>query len=102
MRERNLQNLRQMIRKSPGTEEFLKPRADSFADWCEPEPEPDPGAPSDTYGTLKNNPKREGTPIGDRDIVIASHALSADFILVTHNTKHFDKGPGLKMEDWMA
>ena len=94
VRERNLQERLQMIRKSPVTEEFLKPRADSFADWREPEPKPDPGAASDIDGTLKNKIKCEGIPIGDRDTLIASHTLAADFILVTHNTKHFDKGSG--------
>ena len=84
-----------MIRESSVTEEFLEPRddahrSDPFADWNEPGPEP--GAASDICGTLKNKLKREGTPIGDMDIPIAAHAWDADFILVTHNTKHFDKG----------
>ena len=57
---------------------------------------------ADIYGTLKNKLKRDGTPIGELDTQIAAHALAENLILVTHNTKHFDKVPGLKLEDWMA
>ena len=57
---------------------------------------------SDIYGTLKDKLKRQGTPIGDMDTLIAAHALAEKLILVTHNTKHFDKVPGLKLEDWMV
>ena len=55
---------------------------------------------ADIYGTLKDKLKRQGTPIGDMDTLIAAHALAEKLILVTHNTKHFDKVPGLKLEDW--
>lgn len=55
---------------------------------------------ADIYGTLKDKLKRQGTPIGDMDTLIAAHALAEKLILVTHNTKHFDKVTGLKLEDW--
>ena len=55
---------------------------------------------ADIYGTLKDKLKRQGTPIGDMDTLIAAHALAEKLILVTHNTKHFDKVVGLKLEDW--
>jgi predicted nucleic acid-binding protein len=35
------------------------------------------------------------------DTQIASHALVESLILVTHNTRHFENVPGLKLEDWM-
>ena len=57
---------------------------------------------ADIFGTLKDRLKRGGTPIGELDTQIAAHALAEDLILVTHNTKHFDKVPGLKLEDWMV
>lgn len=44
-------------------------------------------------------PQRQGTPIGDMDTQIAAHALTEDLILVTHNIKHFDKAPDLKLQD---
>lgn len=59
-------------------------------------------AVADHYGTIKDTLKRQGTPIGDMDTMIAAHALAEDLILVTHNTRHFDKVPGLKLEDWLV
>jgi len=57
---------------------------------------------ADNYGSLKNLLKRQGTPIGDMDTMIAAHALAEDLILVTHNTRHFEKVPDLKLEDWLV
>lgn len=57
---------------------------------------------ADIFGTLKDRLKRGGTPIGELDTRIAAHALAEDLILVTHNTRHFDKVSGLKLEDWMV
>lgn len=59
-------------------------------------------AAADVYGPLKDTLKRQGRPIGDMDTLIAAHALVEDLILVTHNTRHFENIPGLKLEDWMA
>ncbi len=57
---------------------------------------------ADGYGTLKDTLKRQGTPMGDMDTLIAAHALAEKLILVTHNTRHFEEVPGLKLEDWLA
>ena len=57
---------------------------------------------ADRYGDIKALQQRQGTPIGEIDTQIAAHAQAEGLILVTHNTKHFDKVPGLKLEDWMA
>lgn len=57
---------------------------------------------ADRYGDIKALLKSQGTPISEIDIQIAAHALAEGLILVTHHTKHFDKVPGLKLEDWMA
>ena len=59
-------------------------------------------AVADIYGPVKDKLKREGAPIGDMDTLIAAHALAENLILVTHNTRHFERIPGLKLEDWMA
>lgn len=57
---------------------------------------------ADEFGRIKAHLKRGGTPVGDLDVQIAVHALTENLILVTHNTRHFDKVPGLKLEDWMV
>jgi tRNA(fMet)-specific endonuclease VapC len=35
------------------------------------------------------------------DTQIAAHALALGLPLVTHNTRHFKRVAGLKLEDWM-
>lgn len=42
----------------------------------------------------------KGERIEDMDLMLASFALSNDFILVTGNLKHFSRIPGLKTENW--
>jgi tRNA(fMet)-specific endonuclease VapC len=32
-----------------------------------------------------------GTPIGDMDMLVAAHAIAADAVLVTNNTRHFKR-----------
>lgn len=59
-------------------------------------------AAADIYGPLKDTLKRQGRPIGDMDTLIAAHALAEKLILVTHNTRHFESIPHLKLEDWMV
>ena len=41
-----------------------------------------------------------GQPIGPYDTLIAGQALSRNLILVTSNTKEFDRVPRLVVEDW--
>ena len=55
---------------------------------------------ADHYGALKNTLKTQGTPAGDMDTLIAAHALAEKLTLVTHNTRHFERVPQLKLEDW--
>ena len=56
---------------------------------------------ADTYGQIFAHLKTLGTPIGELDTQIAAHALAENLILVTHNTKHFERIKSLRMEDWM-
>lgn len=57
---------------------------------------------ADHFGHIKDTLRRQGTPIGDMDTLIAAHALAEKLILVTHNTRHFENVPGLKLEDWLG
>ncbi|MCL1809545.1 MAG: type II toxin-antitoxin system VapC family toxin [Clostridiales bacterium] len=54
------------------------------------------------YGRVRLKLKRAGTPIGDRDTFIASHAKSLGVTLVTNNTREFQRVEGLSFEDWLA
>jgi tRNA(fMet)-specific endonuclease VapC len=57
---------------------------------------------ADEFGRIRAYLRRHGTPVGEFDTQIAAHALAEDLILVTHNTHHFERIPGLKLEDWMV
>lgn len=52
------------------------------------------------YGKIRTDLKRKGTPIGNMDMLIAAHAKSEDLIVVTHNTREFERVEGLQLEDW--
>ncbi len=41
-----------------------------------------------------------GTPIGPYDVQIAAIAMANNLILVTHNTKEFNRVNELQIEDW--
>ncbi len=53
-----------------------------------------------TYGRVRDDLGRAGTPIGPLDTLIAAHALSLDLILVTNNEREFQGVGGLRVENW--
>lgn len=54
------------------------------------------------YGRIRAELTAAGTLIGHNDLMIAAIALSNNFTLVTHNTREFNRVPGLKLEDWQS
>ena len=44
----------------------------------------------------------KGLSSGPYDILIVAQALVAGATLVTHNTRHFDQIPLLRLEDWAS
>lgn len=53
-----------------------------------------------SYATVRTRLERQGEIIGANDLLIASHALSMNSILVTNNTREFQRVQGLSLEDW--
>jgi tRNA(fMet)-specific endonuclease VapC len=53
------------------------------------------------YGMLRALLEKKGTPIGPLDTMIAAHALSLGVILVTNNTREFNRVAELKVVDWI-
>ena len=53
------------------------------------------------YGKIRAELERQGTPIGPLDMMIAGHASSLGYTLVTNNTKEFCRVNGLKIENWV-
>jgi tRNA(fMet)-specific endonuclease VapC len=52
------------------------------------------------YARIRTELGRAGKPIGNMDLLIASHAVSQGMTLVTNNIKHLSSVPGLKVEVW--
>ena len=50
------------------------------------------------YGELRAAQERRGTAISDADLRIASIALAR---VVTGNVRHFERVPGLTVENWL-
>lgn len=55
---------------------------------------------AEEYGRIKAELEKKGTPIGPMDTLIASHAKSKGLIIVTNNTREFNRVVGLTVEDW--
>lgn len=58
------------------------------------------GLAAEEYGRIKAELEKKGTPIGPMDTLIASHAKSRGLIIVTNNTREFNRVVGLTVEDW--
>lgn len=52
------------------------------------------------YARIRTELERSGKPIGNMDLLIASHAVTHGMTVVTNNPKHFSNVPGLKVEVW--
>jgi tRNA(fMet)-specific endonuclease VapC len=53
------------------------------------------------FGQIRAELYRIGQPIGPYDMMIAGHARSSGLILVTNNTKEFERVSGLRLENWV-
>jgi tRNA(fMet)-specific endonuclease VapC len=60
-----------------------------------------PAGAAPVYGQIRTALQQSGTPIGNYDLLIAAHALHADLILVTNNTKEFKRINNLRIENWI-
>ena len=53
------------------------------------------------YGEVCADLQRKGTPIGTMDMLIAAHSKTEGLILVTNNTREFERVEGLTLENWV-
>lgn len=72
--------------------EFLK-RIDEILPWDK--------AAVDATTEIKRDLMAKGTPIGNNDTAIAGHAIATRCVLVSNNTREFQRVEGLKLEDWV-
>lgn len=55
---------------------------------------------AEAAGMLRARLTTAGTQIGAYDVLLAGQALRRGWTVVTSNTRHFSRVPGLLMEDW--
>lgn len=53
------------------------------------------------FGEVKTTLARRGAIVADADLLIASVAISRGATVVTGNRKHFERIPGVVLEDWL-
>lgn len=52
------------------------------------------------YGVIRADLQKKGSLIGNMDMLIAANCLAENLVLVTNNTKEFERVKGLDMENW--
>ena len=52
------------------------------------------------YGQIRQDLTQDGNLIGSNDMLIAAHAKALGLILVTNNTREFERVKGLHVENW--
>jgi tRNA(fMet)-specific endonuclease VapC len=55
---------------------------------------------AEEYAKIRLALEKNGTPIGNLDMLIASCAIAMGAVLVTNNQRHFSLVPGLVLENW--
>ena len=58
------------------------------------------GSSIDIYARLRASLEQQGLSVDSLDLLIASSAINGKMTLVTHNSRHFARIPGLKTVDW--
>ena len=56
---------------------------------------------AEVYGEVRATLEKIGRPVAEPDLRIASICLRRDASLATGNVRHYQKVPGLKVEDWL-
>lgn len=55
---------------------------------------------AEIYGQIRADLENRGKVIGPYDMQIAAQAISKDYILITKNTKEFERIEGIRIENW--
>ena len=57
---------------------------------------------AEVYAEIRTDLEKRGLAIGGNDMLIAAAAMANGLTLVTNNTAHFSRIPGLKTENWVS
>ncbi|MDA3926380.1 MAG: type II toxin-antitoxin system VapC family toxin [Kiritimatiellae bacterium] len=60
-----------------------------------------PAEAAPIFGELRAFLQKQGTPIGNYDLLIAAHALHLGATLITNNVNEFERVPSLNIENWV-
>jgi len=60
-----------------------------------------PAAAAPVFGDIRATLQKNGTTIGNYDLLIAAHAIHLNATLVTNNVKEFERIPELRIENWV-
>ncbi len=52
------------------------------------------------YASVRHTLVSKGAAVGPLDLMIAAHALAMGIVLITNNTREFNRIPDLRCEDW--
>ena len=55
----------------------------------------------ESFGELKADLSKNGIVVDDFDLAIAATAMNMGYCIVTNNTRHFSKIPGVKITNWL-
>lgn len=59
------------------------------------------GPAAEAYADVRHSLTSTARPIGELDMMIAAHALSLGAVLITNNTRHYQRlSPPLQIENW--
>jgi tRNA(fMet)-specific endonuclease VapC len=61
---------------------------------------PWPAEATHHYAQIRTALEKSGQPIGAMDLMIASHVLAEDSVVITNNAREFHRVPGLAVEEW--
>ena len=86
-------------RRELGHTRFVK-KVESLRDLLEVEPLGE--AVAQVYARVRCQLEGAGIKIGDRDTLIAAHALALGAVLVTRNVREFSRVEGLVVENWQT
>lgn len=80
--EQNLQNLFQFVQVVPVV---------AYDEAC-----------AEAYSHIRIALRQQGKPTGEVDALIAAVAMTHEATLITHNIRHFQNIPNLKLQDWLS
>jgi predicted nucleic acid-binding protein len=55
---------------------------------------------AEVFGIYKSRLEKQGIPLDDFDLILASCAIANNMILVTNNVRHFERIEGLRLSNW--